>query len=190
MAELTKKQRSALLAWAAEGLRLTQINQLAAEFEEPFQATWLQLKHARKRSKARFTEFQAEAEAEAISQGLARKADRIRQLEKLFDGMVQVIAERGQSESMIGVAGGRTGLLVRDFKQHEEVFKFDAALVREMRSILDDIAKEMGQRQNRHEISGPDGGAIPVTISDLLKKVYAEDEDIVEPPGEEVSGSG
>jgi hypothetical protein len=40
--------------------------------------------------------------------------------------------------------------------------------------------------RERYEHSGPGGGAIPVTISDLLKKVYAEDEDIIDPGGEEI----
>src|SRR5262245_20873757 len=83
--KLTQKQRSALVAWAAEGLRLAEINERAAQLDPPFKVEWLQLKHVRKRAERRFTELREEFEKEALAEGLARKAVRIRRLVQLAE---------------------------------------------------------------------------------------------------------
>jgi hypothetical protein len=86
----------------------------------------------------------------------------------------QVISERGQDVNMKDVPGGKTGLLVKDYKGQGifPVYKLDAALLKEMRDLEREIAIELGQWAERKEVSGPDGGAIPISISDLINKIY------------------
>lgn len=174
MRKLTKTQSDLVLVWAAEGLRLPEINDRAAKEADPFEVTWFQLKTARGKSR-KFTELQKEAEESAINQGLARKAGRIRQLEELFDRALRVIIERADSETTANVPGGRTGLLVRDIKHLTEVFKFDAALVREMRGILEDIAKEKGERSQKVELSDPNGEPLFESLAKALNKAYGSE---------------
>ena len=43
-----------------------------------------------------------------------------------------------------------------------EIERFNAPLIAQYRGTLEDIAKEKGDRKQKTELSGPDGGAIPV----------------------------
>jgi len=53
--------------------------------------------------------------------------------------------------------------------------KFNAALIRELRELLGDIADELGQRVKKQEISGPGGESfIPDTLMAALDKFYGD----------------
>lgn len=41
-----------------------------------------------------------------------------------------------------------------------DIIRFNSALIDQFRGTLDDIAKEVGGRKQKHEVSGPDGGPI------------------------------
>jgi hypothetical protein len=146
---LTKKQRAALIEWAAEGLQLAEINDRAAECDPPFKVEYNQLKHVRRQANKQFSRLRDEFEKDALDEGLARRAVRIRELEALFDRHLALIKAR--ADEMDGeVAGGHTGLLVRDYRGKEAdraVYKYDAALVKEARGLFDDIAREKGERR-------------------------------------------
>lgn len=166
--KLTREQRNLLVRWAAEGLRLPEINERAAGCDPPFRVEWEQLKHARTKFAATFTRFREEFESQAISEGLSRKAARLRQLEQVYDLHLELIQARGKE--MAGeIAGGATGLMVRDYKGKDAdtpVYKYDAALIREMRGMLDDIAREMGDRKNNVDITTK---GQPLTFANLAQ---------------------
>lgn len=64
--------------------------------------------------------------------------------------------------------GARTGYIVRDYKGKDAdvpTYAFDAALYREERSTLMEIADELGQLVKRSEITGKDGAPISITIT-------------------------
>ncbi len=172
--ELTPKQRAALLEWAAEGLQLPEIKERAAAFDPPWEATWLQLKWVRKKANVKYRKLLEDFDAEAMTIGLARKAVRIREKVARWQLLQQVIIERGKAADMQEVAGGRTGLMVKDYKgnSYNPVYKLDAALLKEQRELEKEIAIELGQWVQKNELSGPDGGAIPISISDAIKLVY------------------
>lgn len=175
--KLTRKQQNKLLEWAAEGLRLDEINERAGRLDPPFEVEWLQLKHARKRASKRFSELREEFEQEAFNEGLARRAVRLREKMSRHALLKKVISERGDHVSMQDAPGGKTGMLALDYKGKDAdraVYKLDAALLKELRDLEREIAIELGQWAERKEISGPDGGAIPVSISDLINKVYGD----------------
>ncbi len=145
MAELTRKQRSILLEWAAEGLRLPEINERAAKADPPFEVEYLQLKNARKRAGAKFTELREKLEEEAINEGLARKAVRVGRLIKLAEKIEEDFYENDK-------------LWVTEPKQigaeQVDVERFNAAEVREYRGLLDDIARELGDRRTKIDMTG------------------------------------
>lgn len=175
---LARHQRNALLSWAAEGLRLREINERAAQFDPPFEVEYLQLKHARKRSKTKFEQLREEFENEAIGEGLARKAVRIREKSHRHDLLNQIIAERSVSEDMQTVAGGKTGLLVKDYKSNGlmAVYKLDAALLKELRDLEREIAIEVGQWTEKRELTGAGGESLLDPLVAALEKAYGKSE--------------
>jgi hypothetical protein len=143
--KLPREQQKKLLEWAAEGLRLHEINERAAQCDPPFEVGELQLKHARTRARKRFSELREEYEKEALAEGLSRKAVRIRRLAQLAEKLEEDLLD-----------GDR--LWVQEPKQVGaqviEVEKFNAAEVKEYRGLLDDIARELGDRRTKVDISG------------------------------------
>lgn len=172
---LTKEQRALLVGWAAEGLTLAEVNGRAAREEPPFKVEWNQLKHVRTRTDKTYSQVKEEFERDALSEGLARRAVRLREKTERHALLKQVIRERADHVEMQSAPGGKTGLLALDYKGKDAdraVYKLDAALLKELRDLEREIAIELGQWAERKEVSGPDGGAIPLSISDLINKVY------------------
>lgn len=151
----SKEQQHKLLEWAAEGLTRKEIAARAAAFDPPFEADWNNIKHAREKASKKYAEIKEEFENEAMKQGLARKAVRLREMSELYEKHLALIQARGKE--MDGeVRGGETGLMARDYKGKDAdrpVYKYDAPLIREMRGILDDIAKELGERKTNVDMS-------------------------------------
>lgn len=94
--------------------------------------------------------------------GIADLESRIAAQDDRWRRMTRLLEARGADPSMLEVAGGTTGLLVRTVKkvvveddtdssdgrkrsQEVEEFAFDAALVRELRDLEKHTAQEMGQ---------------------------------------------
>lgn len=171
-AKITADQRNAVLTWVAEGLGLPEIRLRAAEFDPPFEIEYRQVKHLRQRAGIKYRQIQEEIEAELIGEGLARKALRIKALTDLFDKHLDLIQARASDPSMIEIPGGGTGLVVRDYKGIQPVYKFDAAVVREMRGLLDDIAREKGDRGQKVELSDPNGEPLFESLAKALEKAY------------------
>ncbi len=188
--KLTSAQRRQMLEWIVEGLSIVEMRDRASQLDEPFEVTRGQVVHARKSMRAKWSAKWAEQEKALLEDGFARKAVRIRQITEMYERHLQLIAARAEAPQLQDVPGGRTGLLTQDVKQGKIVFKYDRAVISEMRGLLDDIAREKGERQQKVEHSGPDGGSIPVTITDLIEKVYGDSSQTIEPGGEGVSGSG
>lgn len=183
---LTKQQREKLLTWAAEGLRLAEINARAAQDDPPWDVTWHQLRTARATKAKRYRDLREAWEREALEEGLARRAVRLAAKMERHQLLRQVIEERGQADYMQAVEGGKTGLLVRDYKGQgfTPVYKVDAALLKEMRDLEREIATELGQWTEKKELAGPDGGPIAVSVTDLVGKIYGEEEEPATSDGE------
>lgn len=76
---------------------------------------------------------------------LASRQNRLAAIQERHDRLAQVMKERG--EELADVPGGKSGLLVRDFKGDNEVFKLDATLLSEFREHERHMAIELGQWQ-------------------------------------------
>jgi len=81
-------------------------------------------------------------DAELVQTGIATKSGRLDSLLDQFHRMLLIVEERSADPEMQSIPGGRSGLLVKQYKvigagkaaQMVEEFAFDAALHREMRS--------------------------------------------------------
>lgn len=111
---------------------------------------------------ARVRELQAEIGAKLEKAAIRDIDARIREYQSRWDRMRQVIDERADAQENQGVAGGRTGLLVRTLKsirQGEEStvveeFAVDTGLLREIRELELQVARELGQFIEKHEHGG------------------------------------
>ena len=155
---LEKSQRDAVLKWAAEGLETPAVNARAATFEPPFSVSRAQVDYYRKTRKVNLKEIAASSEYDALTTGLAVKAERVNRLqllaalmeEDLFGGVLWT-----QDVKMIG-----TG----DAQERIEFEEFNTAEVAQDRGVLDDIAKEVGHRQQKTELTGEGGGAVVLKV--------------------------
>lgn len=112
-------------------------------------------------------EFAAEVEAQkaailakALRLPVARKAHRLKVLNELHDKALAVIAAR--ADEGLDAAGSDTGLIVRDVKavgagrdaEIVDVFAVDVALMREIRGIQEQAAKETGDWTDNLNVTG------------------------------------
>lgn len=150
---LRKAQREALIAWIAEGLQTDEINGRASQFEPEFSVSRTLVDHYRRTRKVDIDSLIQAGQDEALHAGLALRSERVRRLKQLA----------GRLEE--DLLGDRERLWVKDrkaigsgpFQEFVEFEEFNSAEVREYRGVLDDIAKELGDRKLINEISGKDG---------------------------------
>ncbi len=98
--------------------------------------------------KARIEAIKAINSERTIQDGIARKDNRLSIYQDIANRIQMVI--NGRAKELGGECeGGESGLLVRDYKGsgpfQNEVYKFDAALVRELNNTLKQAAIEKGQ---------------------------------------------
>lgn len=134
----------------------------------------------------RHPEFQArvdqivEETAERLKkQGIRLKENRLAQYQRIVDKMTALIEARGEEMGRTGeIAGGETGLLVRDYKGKDAetaVYAFDASLVRELREHAKQAAVEVGEwtEQTKTEINLQPSG-VTIEIDDHRKQTKHE----------------
>lgn len=105
-----------------------------------------------------------EATAEALkTQGIRRKENRLDNYQRLVDKMFALIDARGAEMAKTEeIAGGETGLLVRDYKGKDAdraVYAFDASLIRELREHQKQAAIEVGEWTEKKDLTS-DGKAL------------------------------
>ena len=124
-----------------------EINDLAAEFIPPFSVTRPQVAYYRKTREADIKALVAAGEQQALTEGLAVKAERVKKLKQLaalierdlFGGFLWL-------EQVKGVGSGDAATIV----DYEE---FNKAEVDAYRSVLKDIADELGDRVQRQDVT-------------------------------------
>lgn len=150
--KLNPDQRAAMHQWAVGGEMpdLTAAKALAAKFSQPFTPTSAQFAYYMAAAKVERRKDAEKKRKKGIKQGLAIKDARIAKLEELFARHEQLIEARAIEVSEI--ESGKTGLLARDYRGKDAdipIYKYDAALIKEMRGILDDLAREEGARTSK-----------------------------------------
>ena len=148
---LKKSQKEAVLKWIAEGLQSDEINDRAVLFVPPFKVSRQQVDYYRKTRAADIIAILEVSENNALTEGLSLKAERVKKLKQLaallerdlFGGFLWL-------DQVKGVGSGDIATIV----DYEE---FNKAEVDSYRGVLDDIAKEVGDRKNINEVTGKDG---------------------------------
>jgi hypothetical protein len=117
----------------------------------------------------------AETEKRILNSGIATRANRVRLLSDLVDGMLSIRDQR--ASEFKNVPGGNTGLLtVTRRKIGEQIVDetgvFDSRFVQELRNTVAAIQDEVGDNIDRHEVSGPDGKPINLSVNLLDDITY------------------
>lgn len=155
---LKKRQKERLLEWIASGLSSDEINSLAAESESPFSVLRSQVAYYRKTRELDIRAISSVDEQNALRTGLAIRENRVAKLAQLAALMERdLFGGFLWTDQVKGVGAGTAATIV----EYEE---FNAAEVTQYRGVLDDIAREVGDRASRTEVSGPGGGAISVEL--------------------------
>ncbi len=161
---LQKSQKSALLNWVAAGLESGQINKLAEDYDPPFSVSRGLVDYYRHSRKVNLKELSESIEIDSLVTGLSIKAERARRLqllasmleEDLFGGVLWT-----DQVKMIGSG---------DSQERIEYEEFNAAEVTQYRGILDDIAKELGGRVQKTDLT-----SLGEKLSAAIVNVYIPD---------------
>lgn len=98
--------------------------------------------------------------------GLVNKEQRLMHLNDMHERLMEVIEERAESPIYKEAPGGSTGLIVKTIRIitpkgkppiRINEYKVDTATLAELREIQRDVAEEMGQLTQKHELTGLDG---------------------------------
>lgn len=143
---LKKAQINELLKWVAEGLTTPEINERAAKSEDPFRVSRSQVDYYRHTRKVNIWEIAQSQQTEALASGLALKAERVRRLQLLAALMEEDIFYGALWLDQVKMIGS-------GFDQERvEYEEFNTAEIAQYRGILDDIAKEVGDRKQINEV--------------------------------------
>jgi predicted DNA-binding protein YlxM (UPF0122 family) len=107
----------------------------------------------------RVAKLQEEFAAEVRRHGIAVVENRVKQLQKRWKLMQEVIRARAESDEMQPVPGGPTGLLVHTVKgvgrgedfQLIDLYEVDTGLLNELRQHEKQAAQELGQWSEKQE---------------------------------------
>lgn len=148
MIRLSKQQKQAVIAWAAEGLEIGEINARASVFKPSFRVSPQQADYYRKRSQVNIDAIRASGEMDALTSGLAVRAARVVRLARLAELLeLDLFGDRLWLDQVKSIGSG-------PFAREVDYEEFNAAGVQQYRGILDDIAKEVGDRKQAVMHSG------------------------------------
>lgn len=163
---LQKKQKEALLRWISDGAQTDEINTRAAAFEPPFRVSRQQVDGYRDRRAIDIRAIQQAGEHDALTEGLALRAERVKRLQQLARLMEQDLFGGFLWTDQVKMIGSGP------FSKEVEYEEFNAAEVTQYRGVLDDIAKEVGDRKQMSVNLTPEQAAAMPTekIEEELKK--------------------
>jgi hypothetical protein len=115
-------------------------------------------------------EHLAQFREEVRRRGLANLERRVRSLNDRWNRLQRVIEARADHPDYAEAPGGTTGLLVKSVKQigvgrdarEVEEFTVDAALLKELREHEKQVAQELGQWAEKHEVRSDQTGKLVI----------------------------
>jgi len=146
--KLSVDQKNLILQWILEGLSDQQIMKRAKE-QNHFELTkqgvnyYRQSKAAGKKAE-RIIERKTDC---ALKKGLAVRENRVNDLQKIRDKLMEELDKNG-----LWIDESKT-ILTQNYETTEIKKTFNAPLIRELRGVLDDAAKEMGERKGTPAIN-------------------------------------
>jgi hypothetical protein len=108
------------------------------------------------------------------AKGIADKQNRLDEYNRRWLLMKALMKARAEWDVLTNVPGGSTGLICREWRGLNELFTVDTGLLKEMREIEKQAAIEVGDWTEKKELTGADGGAIPISIEAAINKAYGE----------------
>lgn len=159
---LLKGQKSILLEWVAAGLQSDEINKRAAVFEPPFEVSRGQVDYYRKTREIDIKALSLDSEVDALKTGLSQKAERVKRL--------QLLAALMEEDLFAGVLWTENIKMIGsgEFQERVEFEEFNSAEVQQYRGVLDDIAKEVGERIQKQDITSGGEKFEPVRIVEVV----------------------
>ena len=140
---LKKAQKELVIKLVAEGKKTDEINAEAAEFAQPFHVSREQVAKYRRTRGIDLKAILKVDEKNALTAGLALKENRVIKLQQLAALMEQDLFNGFLwTEEVKGVGSGEVAEVV-------EYDEFNAAEVAQYRGVLDDIAREVGDRKDK-----------------------------------------
>lgn len=137
---LKRKQKRELIKWVMEGLGSGEINERAAVFNPPFSVSRQQVDYYRETRQIDLAALNRITEQNAIVEGYALKEHRVYKLSLLAALMEQdLFGGLLWTDDIKGVGAGAAAEVV-------EIELFNKSEVDAYRGVLDDIAREVGQR--------------------------------------------
>lgn len=130
----------------------------------------------------RIAEIVSRRKDAALRYSIAQQDRRLAAMDDRWQRLLQVIAER--AEEMDGaVSGGGTGMLARTIKLSNtgvqvEEYVVDTGLLKELRGLEEQAAKELGQWIERKEHTGKGGG--PILIANARDELAARLADLAD----------
>jgi hypothetical protein len=100
----------------------------------------------------RVNEHRARLRLKVMHEGFAQKAERVKALNAVATALLTQIGQ-AEYQAVIGLT-----------EDGEPIKGFDRGRVREFRGLLDDIAKELGERKQVVRTEGADGEPLPVFL--------------------------
>lgn len=141
---LSKKQKAALLEWVAEGLESDEINRRAAKFKPPFKVSRNTVKYYRQSRGVQLEEIKEADETSALKTGFAVREKRVEALNKLAEVLLnELTREEDNRVWMLRVKG----IGSQDNYERVEEVEFNRSEFETVRGLLDDIAREVGERR-------------------------------------------
>jgi hypothetical protein len=168
LTRLTKDQKELLIQWIAEGLYTDEINKRAARCADPFHVSRQQVDYYRGQCDQDIQQLTEEGKLRALDTGLALRGERVEQLKNLAETLLNDLLRDGKLwlANKKGVGSGP----IAEIFHYEE---FNKAEVDALRGVLDDIAREVGDRKARLDVEDTTDGEYRITFFDP----YAEDDD-------------
>lgn len=168
---LTRLQKSALLEWVAEGLETDEINRRAGDFTDSFAVSRQQVDYYRRTRGTSFAEKKSKGDDSALTKGFAVREKRIEALNNLATILLTELTEQKKlwlkNRKSIGSGLFAEVITYRTFNESE---------VRQFRGLLDDLAKEMGERATNVNVGGQNYNPLEIVQTQILK-LYGEDDE-------------
>lgn len=135
------------------------LNTWSSRYDWPSRAQGYDADWEERKNAARQAEF---------NDGLSLDYERVQRLKRLADFLEQQIYQTNEE-------GKYPNVWLHDVKsvgsgenaERVDLERFNPALLSEFRAVLDDIAKEVGGRIKKAELTGKDGTSIPISITKM-----------------------
>lgn len=162
---LDKKQREALITWVAEGLESDEINKRAAKFRPRFKVSRRTVTYYRQSRDVKLEEIKDAGESNALKTGFAIRENRVAALQKLAHVMIAELTR--EQDNLLWTTNAKT--VANAAYMYEE---FNKAEIDALRGVLDDIAREVGERRPEIEVNNNiDLGSESELYDRLLEKI-------------------